>query len=86
MAVKDKTKKELVELCKEKGIKGYGGKNKAELVKLIEGAGTVSSTCSTDQSSPVPATSRLFHADVLTVLPTLQADSAQIILADPPTI
>jgi site-specific DNA-methyltransferase (adenine-specific) len=91
MAAKDKTKKELVDICKEKGIKGYGGKNKAELVKLIEGTcpSTGSSTDAETKtevatSSPVPATSRLLHADVLTVLPTLQADFAQIILADPP--
>lgn len=32
----DKTLKELIALCKEKGVKGYSGKKKEELVKLLE--------------------------------------------------
>lgn len=32
----DKTLKELITLCKEKGVKGYSGKKKEELVKLLE--------------------------------------------------
>jgi hypothetical protein len=32
-----KTKKELVELCKENGIKGYSKKNKKELIELLNG-------------------------------------------------
>jgi hypothetical protein len=31
-----KTNKELIEICKQKSISGYSGKNKASLIKLIE--------------------------------------------------
>ena len=32
----DKTREELIALCKQKGVKGYSGKKKEELVKLLE--------------------------------------------------
>jgi 16S rRNA G966 N2-methylase RsmD len=32
----DKTRDELIALCKEKGVKGYSGKKKEELVKLLD--------------------------------------------------
>jgi DNA (cytosine-5)-methyltransferase 1 len=36
MDYSNKTKNELTELCKEKGIKGYSGKNKDEIISMIE--------------------------------------------------
>jgi hypothetical protein len=35
--MENKTKKELIELCKENGIKGYSKKNKKELIELLNG-------------------------------------------------
>ena len=36
MNYKTKTKDELIELCKEKGLKGYSGKKKDDLIKLLD--------------------------------------------------
>lgn len=77
MSAKEKTKKELVEICKEKGIKGYGGKNKAELLALLGQVQEQEQVQGQQQD-------QVLHADVLAVLPTLADNSAQIILADPP--
>jgi site-specific DNA-methyltransferase (adenine-specific) len=66
--------KELIAICKEQNIKGYSGKKKNDLIKLI-----------TDKQSPQnPLTQQIIHNDSLLVLPTLEDNSAQIILADPP--
>ena len=37
-----KTCKELIEICKEKSIKGYSGKKKEDLIKLVRGFETSS--------------------------------------------
>lgn len=42
--MESKSLKELVALCKEKGIKGYSGKKKAELITLLSQPTTVSPT------------------------------------------
>lgn len=62
-----KTYQELLAICKEKNIKGYSGKKKDAIIKLL----------STPEES-------LLHGDSLLILPTLENNSAQIIIADPP--
>lgn len=80
MATAQKTIAELRALCKERSIKGVSGKSKAELVALLEPGAPV-------QQPPAPQLqqqSRVIHGDTLQVLPTLPAESAQIVIADPP--
>jgi DNA adenine methylase len=40
MADNKKTRDELIAICKERGIKGYSGKKKADLIKMICAVGT----------------------------------------------
>jgi site-specific DNA-methyltransferase (adenine-specific) len=78
----DYTKKTITELkilCKEHNIRGISGKNKAEIITAIQTANIV-------KTATVKDTVRqdIVQGDTLTILPTLAADSAQIIIADPP--
>ena len=100
----NKTKDELIALCKERKIKGYSGKKKDDIIALLSG-GPVSGCPDTGAeglaSSPegssrfiasgsVRSTSDdlvrqdVICGDSLLVLPTLEDNSAQIIIADPP--
>ena len=63
---------ELKGLCKERGIKGFSGKSKAQLQELLAPA------------APATLMQKLIHGDCNSVLPTLETGSAQIIIADPP--
>lgn len=77
MEYSKKTKTELITLCKEKGIKGYSGKTKNEVLELL----------STTKESSLPKTilrQDVLQGDSLSILPTLENNSAQIIIADPP--
>lgn len=74
--VMDCTLDELKKQCKERGIKGISGKSKAKLVELLKLPVT--------ESVPVSDESKVVHGDTIKILPTLQSDSAQIIIADPP--
>ena len=71
-----KTVAELKALCKERRIKGISGKKKSDLIALL-------------QPPPVVDPNRvlrqdIIHGDSLEVLPTLESESAQMIIADPP--
>lgn len=83
-----KTREELIAICKEKKIKGYSGKKKEEIVKLItesKPTNEIITTSATETAKPAVALRQdVIHGDTLVVLPTLQANSAQIIIADPP--
>jgi site-specific DNA-methyltransferase (adenine-specific) len=79
MDYSNKTRDELIVICKEKKIKGYSGKKKDDILKLLSDA----------VPAAVPAAipelrQDIIHGDSLTILPTLAANSAQIIIADPP--
>ena len=81
-----KSRKELIAICKDKSIKGYCGKKKEDIVKLLTDApvkneiGVVPPVI-----EPVNHVRQdVIHGDTLVVLPTLQDNSAQIIIADPP--
>jgi len=91
-----KSREELIAICKAKGIKGYSGKKKEELRLLIASveaaapptAATVAAT-SDDViahvgEEPEPLQQDILQGDALALLPTMDADSAQIIIADPP--
>ena len=62
------TKKELVALCKERNIRKYSTLAKPELIELLRAA----------------ATNQILCANCMDILPTLAAESAQIVIADPP--
>jgi site-specific DNA-methyltransferase (adenine-specific) len=71
-----KTVKQLVELCKERAIKGYSGKRKEELLQLLKEQKV--------EQQVEQVQSQVIHGDTLLILPTLQSESSQIIIADPP--
>jgi site-specific DNA-methyltransferase (adenine-specific) len=80
-----KSRNELVAICKEKGIRGSSGKKKEDLIALI--TSTETSTDVIEHVEDAPAVSSLqdiLCGDTLQILPTLEAGSAQIIIADPP--
>ena len=68
------TLSELKAQCKERNIKGTSGKNKAELLALLE----------PPQIEPTSVRQDVIHGDTLEILPTLEDNSAQIVIADPP--
>ena len=81
----DLTKKsvsELKALCKEKGYKGYSTKKRDELIALLGEPLVAAAAVVAVPSAPLRQEVRL--GDCLTILKTLEAESAQIILADPP--
>lgn len=69
-----KTIPELKLLCKERNLKGLSGKTKAELLAMLE----------PPVVTPTELRQDVVQGDALQVLPTLDHDSAQIIIADPP--
>lgn len=81
-----KTRDELITLCKERKIKGYSNKNKDELVKMLSG-NNQSTDVKVVRKRPVvapPMKQEVIEGDSIKILPTLESDSAQIIIADPP--
>jgi site-specific DNA-methyltransferase (adenine-specific) len=91
MNYSDKTREELITFCKEKKIKGFSGKKKEELVKMLE-AVPVQTEIPTEEAEVAPEYTTevtplrqdILHGDVMTLLPTLATGSAQIVIADPP--
>lgn len=72
-----RTRQELITLCKESNIRGYSGKKKEELIKLLP-------TTSEPIVQDIKLREDIIHGDTLAILPTLEDNSAQIIIADPP--
>jgi site-specific DNA-methyltransferase (adenine-specific) len=82
-----KTVPELKALCKERKIKGISGKSKTDLIAMLEPpTNVVVNTTEAVLTAPAPTNLRqdVIHGDTIKILPTLDADSAQIIIADPP--
>jgi site-specific DNA-methyltransferase (adenine-specific) len=75
-----KTVSELKTLCKERNLKGISGKTKTELISLL---GPPSDTVVPPETAPT-LRQDVLQGDSLSILPTLDPDSAQIIIADPP--
>ncbi len=78
-----KSRTELIALCKENGIKGYSGKKKDALIELLDAA-NLFEIVEEETADVGPVKQDVIHGDALDVLPTLEDESAQIILADPP--
>lgn len=84
-----KTKEELVAICKERSIKGYSGKKKEDLLKLLsetpqEASNVLVTPPPIVQSQTTPLKQQIIQGDSMNILPTLEDNSAQIIIADPP--
>jgi site-specific DNA-methyltransferase (adenine-specific) len=91
-----KTREELIAICKEKNIKGYSGKKKEEIVTLLASSSAgnndnpeakneiIEPSAAASAVSIIPLREDVIHGDTLLVLPTLEDNSAQIIIADPP--
>jgi site-specific DNA-methyltransferase (adenine-specific) len=92
--MESKTRQELIDLAKERKIKGYSGKRKEDLIKLLANATvpvTVTEPVKAEPVKPItavkpitPVQQDILEGDALTLLPTLPSASAQIIIADPP--
>ena len=77
--MENKSKTELKALCKERKIKGYSTKSVEELLKLLQ----------MEPIEPIveptlPVRQEVMLGDALQLLPTLESESAQIVIADPP--
>lgn len=88
MDLTTKTRKELIALCKERKVKGYSSKKYNEIIELLETSEVTENIVVVD-AQPILAQSvalkeEIIHGDSLLILPTLDAESAQIIIADPP--
>ena len=83
-----KTREELVVICREKKIKGYSGKKKEDICKLLSDSQEKNELIiSANTENVVQITSLkqdVIQGDTLVVLPSIQSESAQIIIADPP--
>jgi len=84
-----KTREELIAICKEKNVKGYSGKKKDEIVKLLLNTSDIPVENEIVETHIAPVNppvvkQDVIHGDTLVVLPTLQDNSAQVIIADPP--
>lgn len=93
------TRDELIALCKEKGIRGFSGKNKAELEALVAATATATEVAAAPPDTivhvteeeekaavAVPITPRitLHHGDCLDVMKKIPSDSVHLILCDLP--
>ena len=80
-----KTREELIAICKEKNIKGYSSKKKDDIVKLIMSYQSNETTTSvSEEKTQIITRQEVIQGDCLVVLPTIESESAQIIIADPP--
>lgn len=81
------TRKELLDQCKARGLRGYSTKTKPELEALLATVTTTTNTNDTIEhvtASPTPLRQEVIQGDCVSVMATLPSESAQIILADPP--
>jgi site-specific DNA-methyltransferase (adenine-specific) len=87
-----KTVYELKELCKGLNIKGYSNKNKTALMAILEQQQNIPVPVPVPSQVPEPEhvytndnlRQDVICGDTIKILPTLEAESAQIIIADPP--
>jgi site-specific DNA-methyltransferase (adenine-specific) len=79
-----KTVSELKALCKERKIKGITGKSKNDLIALLEPPANIITELVAASDTINVLRQDIIHGDTIKILPTLDSDSAQIIIADPP--
>ena len=91
-----KSRKELIEICKEKKIKGYAGKKKEDILKLLSDAPSPTNEIIVPpiitETQPLPQASfenlnediRICQGDCLEVMKSIPSDSVHLILCDLP--
>ena len=77
MSFANKSRNDLISLCKENNIKGYSKKNKEEIIKLL-------SNIQIQEISNNNLKQEVICGDSLLILPSIEDNLAQIIIADPP--
>jgi site-specific DNA-methyltransferase (adenine-specific) len=82
--LKKGSRNDLIAACKARGIKGYSGKKKEELIALLSTPANEVVVPSAATAVATPLRQEVLHGDSLSILPTLEDNSAQIIIADPP--
>jgi site-specific DNA-methyltransferase (adenine-specific) len=85
----DYTKKTLIELkiiCKERNIIGISKKNKSDIINMLKEFKQSDNIVSISENiqEQINLQNDIIHDDALKILPTLEAETAQIIIADPP--
>ena len=78
---------ELIAICRERKIKGYSGKKKEDIIKLLQSTNKPLQNEIITTTSPISKVNLrqdIILGDTIKILPTLQNNSAQIIIADPP--
>jgi len=73
----------IARLCRSKGIRGFSGKPRADLLALLAAASEPTDTIE-HVGVAAPLRQEILHGDALALLPELATGSAQIVLADPP--
>jgi site-specific DNA-methyltransferase (adenine-specific) len=76
---------ELKGLCKIRKIKGISGKSKTDLIAMLaDKYESPTNVIEALPTAPINLRQDVLHGDTIKILPTLDSDSAQIIIADPP--
>lgn len=78
------TRDELISICKEKKLRGYSGKKKEDIIKIILEDTNYKETIIESINETINVRQDIIQGDSIIVLPTLKDNSAQIIIADPP--
>lgn len=86
------TVNELKELCKKRNLTGISKKTKAGLIELLRQSSITDDTSDTSDKTSITEGSPCSHGlrsdiilgDAIQILPTLDTETAQIIIADPP--
>ena len=82
MDYKNKNKNELKQICRDNKIKGFSNKSIDELIKLIKSKEPNQDNKENEEETVIRQD--VILGDTLQILPTLESESAQIIIADPP--
>jgi len=84
MSTSKPSRNKLIASCKARGLKGYSGKKKDELIALLSTSNHEVVIPDVATAVVIPPRQDVLQGDCLQLLPTLDSDSAQIIIADPP--
>lgn len=82
--LKAKSKASLLSICKDKGIKGCSSKNKDDIINILVAFNNKITKDENKSNINTQIESKIINGDVCDILPTLQSETAQIVIADPP--
>lgn len=84
MDYKSKTIPELKDICKHKKIKGFSGKSKAELIKLLENSSVPSESLTETFINLDDMTNKILYGDCLEMMKNIPPNSIDMVCTDPP--